>query len=1045
MLNAIIDFSLKYRLIVILGTLGAVIAGALALWQLDIDAFPDTTPVQVQVNTVAPSLSPAEVERQITIPVESALAGLPGLIEMRSISKFGLSQVVLIFKDGTDIYFARNVINERLRTVELSPGIDTPQLGPVATGLGEVLYYIVTGKGSDISDLRTIHDWVIRPVMRRVEGTAEINSWGGYVKQYHVRIDPHQLIKHEVTFDEVQTAIEKNNLSVGGGNIQQGSSTLLIQGVGRTTNLDQIKQIVITAHDGVPIRVADVADVVIGHEIRRGAATADGQGEVVLGQGFMLMGRNTHEVTWNMKRQLDSVRGTLPANVRVTPVYDRTELVNYVIDTVRKNLLEGGLLVVAVLFAFLGNLRAALIVALAIPLSMMFAFAGMWRFGIAASLLSLGAIDFGMVVDSSVVMIENCVRHLAHGEPGKSRLEIIRDAAVEVRRPTLFGELIIMIVYLPILTLEGIEGKLFRPMALTVIFALAGSMLLSLTLMPALASYLLPRRPAEREPLLMRIAHAIYRPIMRFSMRHKLAVLGLAASVLVVAFGMIAPHLGSEFIPKLSEGAIVIGIVRLPGTDLSESVRYNTQMEQAIHAAFPDEVQHVWCQVGTAEVATDPMGVELTDMFITLAPRERWKKCRTQAQFVELLEQELRDMPGQRLSFMQPIEHRMNEMVSGVRADLGVNLYGDDLDVLVEKGTEIAAILNTVPGAADVAAEQVSGQPVLQIKVNQEQIARYGISAEAVLDVVEAIGARQVGEVLEGEYRFPLVIRLPDEFRNSPEAVGQLLLAQAGADHIPLSRVASIEVIQGPSTITREWGQRKINVTANVRGRDLGSFVEEARRKIDAQVALPSPRYRIEYGGQFENLQSAQQRLYIVVPAALALIFLLLYFTYNNVVDALRVFTGIPFAWVGGIFALWLRDMPFSISAGVGFIAMSGVAVLDDMILVSYIRQLRRKGIPLDEAVTNAAVTRLRPVLMTTLVAALGFLPMALSDGVGSEVQRPLATVVIGGVIGAMIMSLLVLRVLYLVFRSPLDRDAPPAHAPASEQESPREELTGVS
>jgi cobalt-zinc-cadmium resistance protein CzcA len=504
MLNAIIDFSLKYRLLVIVGTLGAIVAGALALWQLDIDAFPDTTPVQVQVNTVAPALGPEEIERQITIPVEQALAGLPGLIEMRSISKFGLSQVVLIFKDGTDIYFARNVINERLRTVELSPGIDTPQLGPVATGLGEVLYYIVTGKGSDVSDLRTIHDWVIRPVMRRVEGTAEINSWGGYVKQYHVRIDPHQLIKHEVTFDEVRTAIEKNNLSVGGGNIQQGSSTLLIQGVGRTTNLDQIKQIVITAHDGVPIRVADVADVVIGHEIRRGAATADGQGEVVLGQGFMLMGRNTHEVTWNMKRQLDSVRGTLPANVRVTPVYDRTELVNYVIDTVRKNLLEGGLLVVAVLFAFLGNLRAALIVALAIPLSMMFAFAGMWRFGIAASLLSLGAIDFGMVVDSSVVMIENCVRHLAHGEPGKSRLEIIREAAVEVRRPTLFGELIIMIVYLPILTLEGIEGKLFRPMALTVIFALAGSMLLSLTLMPALASYLLPRRPAEREPLLMR-------------------------------------------------------------------------------------------------------------------------------------------------------------------------------------------------------------------------------------------------------------------------------------------------------------------------------------------------------------------------------------------------------------------------------------------------------------------------------------------------------------------------------------------------------------
>ncbi len=1045
MLNAIIDFSLKNRLIVIVGTLLAMIAGSIALWQIDIDAFPDTTPVQVQVNTVAPSLGPAEVERQITIPVEQSLAGLPGLTQMRSISKFGLSQVVLVFEDGTDIYFARNVITERLRSVELPAGIDVPQLGPVATGLGEVLYYIVTGKGSDVTDLRTIHDWVIRPVMRRVEGTAEINSWGGYARQYHVRIDPHKLIKHEVTFDEVRTAIEKNNLSVGGGNIQQGSSTFLVQGVGRATNLDQIKQIVITAHAGVPIRVANVADVTIGHEIRRGAVTADGQGEAVLGQGFMLMGKNTHEVTWAMKKQLDSVRSNLPANVRVTPVYDRTELVNYVIDTVRKNLLEGGLLVIAVLFAFLGNLRAALIVALAIPLSMMFAFAGMWRFGIAASLLSLGAIDFGMVVDSSVVMIENCVRHLARAEPGKTRLEIIRDAAVEVRKPTLFGELIIMIVYLPILTLEGVEGKLFRPMALTVIFALAGSMLLSLTLMPALASYLLPRKIQEREPLLMRIAHAIHLPILRFSMRHKLAVLGLAACVLVMAFGMIAPHLGAEFVPKLSEGAIVIGVVRLPGTDLSESVRGNTQIEKAIHTAFPDEVQHVWSQVGTAEVATDPMGVELTDVFITLSPRHEWKKARTQTELVELLEKLLRDMPGQRISFGQPIEHRMNEMVSGVRADLGVKLFGDDLDVLVEKGAEISAILSSIRGAADVGAEQISGQSVLQIKVNQEQIARYGISAETVLDLVEAIGTRQVGEVVEGEYRFPLVIRLPDEFRNSPEAVGQLLLAQAGAEHIPLSRVASIEVIEGPSTISREWGQRKINVTANVRGRDLGSFVEEARQKINAQIALPSPRYRIEYGGQFENLQSAQRRLYIVVPVALGLIFLLLYFTYGNVVDALRVFTGIPFAWVGGIFALWLRDMPFSISAAVGFIAMSGVAVLDDMILVSYIRQLRRQKMPLDEAVTKAAVTRLRPVLMTTLVAALGFLPMALSDGVGSEVQRPLATVVIGGVIGAMIMSLLVLRVLYLVFRSPLDRDAPPAPASAAEQEKPQEELAGVS
>ena len=1045
MLNAVIDFSLRNRLLVIIGASAAVIAGCYALTQLDIDAFPDTTPIQVQINTVVPALGPEEVERQITIPVEQAVAGLPDIIEMRSTSKFGMSQVVLIFKDGTDIHDARNFITQRLPTAELPPGIDPPELGPISTGLGEVLHYIITGQGTDATDLRTIHDWVIRPVMRNVPGTAEINTWGGYVKQYQVRIDPQKLIRHSLTFDEVQAAIEKNNLNVGGGNIQEQSNSLLVQGVGRTTSLDELRQIVVAAKGGVPIRLKDVAEIAIGHEIRRGAVTADGKGEAVLGLGFMLMGRNTHEVTWAMKEKLAQVRENLPANVRVTPVYDRTELVNYVIETVRKNLLEGGLLVIAVLFAFLGNIRAALIVALAIPLSMMFAFGGMWRFGIAASLLSLGAIDFGMVVDSSVVMVENCVRHLSHAPPGKTRLEIIRDAAVEVRKPTLFGELIIMIVYLPILTLEGIEGKLFRPMALTVVFALAGSMLLSLTLMPALASYLLPRKVKEREPLLMRIAHAIHLPILRFSMRHKLAVLGMAACVLIVAFGMIAPNLGSEFVPKLSEGAIVIGVVRLAGTDLDESIRSNTQIEKAILAEFPDEVQHVWSRIGTPEVATDPMGLELTDVFITLNPRDQWTKARTQEELVERLEVHLRDIPGQRLEFMQPIEHRMNEMVSGVRADLGVNLYGDDLDVLVETGNEIAAILNTIPGAADVAAQQLTGQPVLQVKVDQEQIARYGIPAEEVLDLVEAIGARQVGEVIEGEYRFPLVIRLPDKYRGSPEAVGQMLLATASGERIPLSRLARVEVVEGPSTISREWGQRKINITANVRGRDLGSFVEEARRKISQQVALPSARYRIEYGGQFENMQSAQQRLYIVVPVALGLIFLLLYLTYNNLVDALRVSTGIPFAWVGGLFALWLRDMPFSISAAVGFIAMSGVAVLDDMSLVSYVRQLRRTGMPLDEAVTKAAVTRLRPVLMTTLVAALGFLPMALSDGVGSEVQRPLATVVIGGVIGAMIMSLLVLRVLYVVFRSPLDRDPAPVVAGAGEQQSPQEELAEVS
>lgn len=1019
MLNWIIDFSLKNRFLVVAAALILAGVGAIALPHLDIDAFPDTTPVQVQINTVAPSLGPEEIERQITFPIEQAMGGLARLQALRSLSMFGLSQVVVTFRDGTDIYFARQMVNERLGTVGLPEGIDRPKMGPVATGLGEVFHYVVAGQGADLTELRTIHDWVIRPVLRTVPGTAEINSWGGFEKQYQVRIDPQKLIRHGLTFDDVLTAAHKNNRNVGGGNISQPSGLLLVQGLGRTVNIDQVKAIVITSKDGVPIHIGDVAEVVIGHEVRRGAVTADGKGEVVLGLGFMLMGENSHDVTSAMKAKLEEIKPLLPANVQITPVYDRTELVDYVIDTVRTNLFEGGLLVIAVLFAFLGNMRAACIVAIAIPLSMLFAFSGMLRFGIAASLLSLGAIDFGMIVDSSVVMVENCVRHIAHGEPDKTRIELVRDAAVEVRRPTLFGELIIMIVYLPILTLEGIEGKLFRPMALTVIFALIGSMILSLTLMPVLASLFLPRRISERVPWLMRLAHRIHNPVLHFAMTHKLAVIVLATAILIVAFGLIAPHLGSEFVPRLSEGAIAMNVVRLPGTTLEESVRYNTQMEQAILRAFPDEVRHVWSRIGTAEIATDPMGIELTDMYVVLRLRSQWKKARTQAELTMLLERELRDLPGQKISYEQPIEMRINEMISGVRSEVAVKIFGDDMKILRDKAGEVERILRTVPGNADLKVEQVSGQQVLQIKVEQTQVARYGVPAQAVLDLVESIGSKPLGEVVEGQLRFPLVVRLPEKYRKGPEAVGSMLLATASGERIPLSRLARIEVVEGPSQITREWGQRRIVVTCNVRGRDLGSFVAEARDKVARELQLPTGRYRYEFGGQYDNLIRARNRLFLVVPVAILLIFLLLYLTYHNLVDALRVFTGVPFAWVGGIIALWLRDMPFSISAAVGFIAMSGVAVLDDMILVSYIRQLRARGLALDDAVTQAAVTRLRPVLMTTLVASLGFLPMAFSTGMGAEVQRPLATVVIGGVIGAMIMSLLVLRVLYMVFNLP--------------------------
>jgi cobalt-zinc-cadmium resistance protein CzcA len=1024
-LNWIIDVSLRHRLAVILTVLASAAVGAVSMLRLDIDAFPDTTPVQVQINTVAAALGPEEVEQQITFPVEQVLSGLPRLETLRSVSKFGLSQVVATFEDGTDIYFARQVVNERLIGAQLPIGVERPKMGPVSTGLGEVFHYVVTGKGDDATELRTIHDWVIRPNLRTVRGTAEVNSWGGYEKQYQVRIDPARLIKHDLTFDQVVAAVEKNNRNVGGGNIRQNGQMLLVHGLGRASTVGQLGNIVVTAQNGVPVRVQDVADVEIGHEVRRGAVTADGKGEVVLGLGFMTMGENSHEVTWGLKHKLDDVKGTLPRNVKVETVYDRTELVDHVIRTVRNNLFEGGLLVVAVLFAFLGNLRAAAIVALAIPLSMLFAFAGMLRFGVAASLLSLGAIDFGLVVDSSVVMVENCVRHIAHGDlRRKTKLEMVRDAAVEVRKPTLFGELIIMTVYLPILTLEGMEGKLFRPMALTVIFALAGSMILSMTLMPVLASLLLPRKIAEREPLLMRLALAVYRPVMRFSMDHKLAVVGFAACVLVVAFGMIAPNLGSEFVPRLSEGAICINVIRLAGTDLDESVRANTQLEKVVLAGFPDEVQHVWSRIGTAEVATDPMGVELTDIFITLKPRARWTKAHTQAELTELIEIELRDIPGQKLSFSQPIELRINEMISGVRSDVAVKVFGDDFPTLTAKAKEVEAAMRDIPGVADLAIEQITGQPVLQVRIKQDEIARYGVPAQAVLDLVESVGSKPLSEVVEGQVRFPLVVRVPEAYRASPKSIGDMLVAAPSGDRIPLARLADIEVVEGPSTITREWGQRRITITCNVRGRDLGSFVADAQRAVADKVAMPPGRYHVEWGGQFENLQRARTRLMIVVPVSFLLIFGLLYLTYRNLVDALRVFTGIPFAWVGGIVALWLRDMPFSISAAVGFIALSGVAVLDDMILVSYVRQLRQRGLSLDDAVSRAAVTRLRPVLMTTLVASLGFLPMAFSTGMGAEVQRPLATVVIGGVIGAMVMSLLVLRVLYLLFQRPLGGNA---------------------
>jgi len=1014
MLNAVITWSLRHRVLVLAITLIVVGTGVYSLGKLPIDAYPDTTPVMVHVNTTAPSLSPLEIEQQVTFPVEQVVSGLPGLKEVRSISKFGLSQITAIFEDDVDLYLARQMVMERLQSAKLPEGIDSPELGPISTGLGEVFHYIVTGDGYSLEELTTIHDWVIKPQLRSVPGVAEVNTWGGEKRQYQVVVEPQQLLKYDLTMDDVFEAMRRNNMNVGGGNISSGGELQLVQGVSLTTNVDEIADIVITAYDGVPIRIRDIGHVQVGHEIRRGAVTAGGQGEVVLGLGFMLMGENSHEVTARLHDRLEEVKKSLPAGVEVRAVYERTELVNKVIATVKENLYIGAILVVAVLFLFLGNFRAGLIVALAIPLSMLFAFNGMLQMGIAASLMSLGAIDFGLVVDSSVIMVENCSRRLGEEGGTRPRLDIVRDAAIEVRKPTMFGELIIAIVYLPILTLEGIEGKLFRPMALTVVLALLGSMILSLTLMPVLASFVLSQKREKRENILVRAVKGIYAPIVRMAIRLRYAVIA-GAIILLIGGAWLGSRLGAEFIPRLSEGAITINTIRLAGVSIEESVRYGTQIEQVLQEEFPDEVRTVWTRTGSAQVPTDPMGIELSDVYVMLHPRDQWTRADHQQELVEQMERTLGDLPGMRLVFTQPIEMRVNEMVAGIRTDLGVKVFGDDLDLLREKATEISDILEDTQGAADVYVEQITGQPVVEVRVDQDAIARYGVPAQHVLEVVESVGGKTVGEVREDQRRFELVVRMPEEFRRDPAVLGNVLIPTAAGERIPLQRLADIRQFEGPSTITREWQKRRIVVQCNVRDRDVASFVDEVRQRIDSEVDLPTG-YYVAFGGQFEHLERAQQRLMFIVPLALILILLLLHTSTNSVHDALIIFTGAPFATLGGILALWLRDMPFTISAGVGFVAVSGVAMLNGLVMVSMIQNLREEGVPMKAAIERSALVRLRPVLMTALVASVGFIPMAVNTHIGAEVQRPLATVVIGGVVSDTLLTLLVLPALYATF-----------------------------
>ncbi len=1018
MLSRIICTALDNRGAVLFGALLIAAGGYVGLTNINIDAFPDTTPVQVQINTVAPALVATEIERLITFPIEQSLGGMPKLQDVRSISQYGLSQVTVTFDDGTDIYLARQVIQERLSTISFPPGIPRPELGPVATGLGEVFHYHVkpaSPGGVGMTDLRATQDWRVRPELRTVPGAAEINTWGGLEKQYQVRVDPDKLIKFDLTLGTILNAVRAGNTNVGGGYIDRQGDMLLIHGIARTATVEQIGNIVVTARGGTPVCVKDVSQVLISHDVRRGMVTSNGEGEVVLGLGFMRVGANSYTVTRALREQLDKAVKGLPPGTKVETVYDRTELVDEVITTVRGNLCEGALLVVVLLFLFLGNLRAGLICAVTIPLAMLFAFIGMWPAGIAGTLLSLGAIDFGIVVDSSVVMLENIMRQLAHaqahGDPkNRSRVQVIKDAADEVRIPTVFGQLIIMIVYIPILSLEGVEGKMFRPMAYTVILVLTGSLILALTLTPVLASLLLPRRVEEKEVFLVRAARWLYQPLLGLVLRGKWVA--VAAGAVGLAFALVlAKGLGTEFVPQLSEGAIVIGALRVPGTSVEQSAEMNSQMERYVKANYP-EVKDIWSRAGEPEINTDAGAPESTDIFVTLKPKSAWRPdIKTQSQLVERMAKDLKRFKGQVIWFTQPIEMRVNEMLTGSRADLSLKLFGEGIETLIDKSAELEAILRDIPGCADLSTEQVSGQPILQVRLKQDELARYGVTAEAVLENIELVSGKSVGTVIEDQLRFPLAVRLPEAYRKSPEAIAGITILAPTGERIPLSRLADVKEVRGPKLISSEWGKRRVTIQCNVRGRDIGSFVAEAQQKIDARVKFP-PGYRVEWGGQFENMVRAQQRLMIVVPLALSLIVALLFITYRSVWDTAFVFSSVPFACVGGIIALWVREMPLSISAAVGFITLSGVSVLNSMIVVSNLRASAAGRTP-QAAIEFTWLACLRTVLMTALVASVGFIPMATSAGTGAEVQRPLATVVIGGTIASGMMTLFLLPALY--------------------------------
>lgn len=1034
MFEKTIRFSIDQRWLVLLMTLGMAALGVFSYQSLPIDAVPDITNVQVQINTAAPGYSPLESEQRITFPIETVMAGLPGLQQTRSLSRYGLSQVTVIFKDGTDIYFARQLVNERIQQArgKLPAGIE-PAMGPISTGLGEIFMWTVKVKegahkadGTEYTsiDLREIQDWIIKPQLRNVPGVTEINTIGGYAREFQVAPLPDKLVAHGLALRDLVSAIERNNSNVGAGYIEKRGEQYLIRAPGQVANIEDIGNIVVGSRQGVPIRIRDVAEVGIGKELRTGAATENGR-EVVLGTVFMLIGENSRTVSQAVAKRLEEINRTLPQGVVAQAVYNRTILIDKAIDTVKKNLIEGALLVIAILFLFLGNIRAAIITAMVIPLAMLFTFTGMVSNRVSANLMSLGALDFGIIIDGAVVIVENCVRRLAHTQTKTGRVLTRNErfhevfaAAKEARRPLLYGQLIIMVVYLPIFALTGVEGKMFHPMAFTVVAALIGAMILSVTFIPAAVALLIGNKISEKENRLMGWAKRGYAPMLTFAMLNKPLVL-IVTVVSVILSGLLATRMGSEFVPSLNEGDITLHALRIPGTSLSQAIEMQIELERTIRQ-FP-EVNRIFAKLGTAEIATDPMPPNVADNFIMLKPQSEWPDpSRTQADLIKAMRAAVGKVPGNNYEFTQPIQMSFNELLSGVRSDVAVKVFGDDMATMNRTAGEIAEVLEKLPGAADVKVEQTTGLPMLTIHIDREKTARLGINVGDAQEAISiALGGREAGMLFEGDRRFDIIVRLPERLRNDLEAMKRLPIRLPGDEtgqtrpaYLQLGDVATFEVAPGPNQISREDGKRRVVVTANVRGRDIGSFVGEAEQKIQDAVKVPTG-YWTTWGGTFEQLQSATRRLQIVVPVALLLVFMLLFAMFNNIKDGLLVFTGVPFALTGGILALWLRDIPLSISAGVGFIALSGVAVLNGLVMIAFIRSLREGGKSLDVAIHEGALTRLRPVLMTALVASLGFIPMAIATGTGAEVQLPLATVVIGGILSSTALTLLVLPILY--------------------------------